>query len=103
MIPEYNSQKLNPRFSYGCSEWVTSSQIAADLYESGVKLWRKEDLIDIERQLAQSFSMKTFTVRRIDGTAVQIKNPMFRVQKPIWSVSSATTFLHSATTYRCPP
>ncbi|WEW60803.1 hypothetical protein PRK78_006291 [Emydomyces testavorans] len=69
---------------YGCSKWRTSSQRAADLYNSGVKLWRKEDLTDIEQQLAQSLTTEKFTVRRLDGSLIYIKNPMFGVQKPIW-------------------
>ena len=77
-------QLLEPLLEYGCSNWKTSSQRAADLYDSGVKLWRKEDLVDIEQQLAQSFTAKKFTVRRIDDSVVHIKNPMFGVQKPIW-------------------
>ncbi|KAI2468621.1 hypothetical protein F4781DRAFT_397279 [Annulohypoxylon bovei var. microspora] len=77
-------QVLEPLLDYGCSHWRTSSQRAADLYDSGVKLWRKEDLVDIERQLARSCTAEKFTVRRIDGSIVHIKNPMFGVQKPIW-------------------
>lgn len=72
------------RLDYGCSPWKTSSQRAAELYDSGVKLWRKEDLVDIEQQLADSFTTEDFTVRRIDGSVVYIKNPMFGVEKPIW-------------------
>ncbi|KAI0152315.1 hypothetical protein F4776DRAFT_601102 [Hypoxylon sp. NC0597] len=78
------TQNVEPLLDYGCSHWKTSSQRAADLYDSGVKLWRKEDLVDIELQLAQSCTAEKFTVRRIDGSIVHIKNPMFGVQKPIW-------------------
>ncbi|KAH8688011.1 hypothetical protein BGZ60DRAFT_466167 [Tricladium varicosporioides] len=60
------------------------SQHAADLYRSGVKLWRKEDLIDIEQQLAKACDAERFTLRRLDGSIVHIKNPMFKVMKPIW-------------------
>jgi hypothetical protein len=77
-------QVSEPCVDYRCSPWTTSSQRAADLYESGVKLWRKEDLVDIEQQLMRSFTMERFTVRRIDGTVIHIKNPMFGVPKPIW-------------------
>ncbi|KAI0810555.1 hypothetical protein GGR55DRAFT_644384 [Xylaria sp. FL0064] len=77
-------QLLEPLLDYGCSHWRTSSQRAADLYNSGVKLWRKEDLVDIEQQLARSCAAEKFTVRRIDGSIAHIKNPMFGVQKPIW-------------------
>ena len=79
-----SSQVLGPWLDCGCSPWKTSSQRAADLYDLEVKLWRKEDFIDIERQLAKSFTVEKFTVRRIDGSVVHIKNPMFGVQKPIW-------------------
>ncbi|TGJ79165.1 hypothetical protein E0Z10_g9600 [Xylaria hypoxylon] len=78
------SPLLGPLLEYGCSHWTTSSQHAADLYDSGVKLWRKEDLADIERQLAQSLTAEKFTVHRIDGSIAHIKNPMFGVRKPIW-------------------
>ena len=71
---------------YGCTHWRTSSQRAAESYDQGVNLWRREDLADIEQQLAHSRTTETFTVRRTDGSVVHIKNPMFGVQKPIWYV-----------------
>lgn len=73
-----------PWLDYGCSPWRSSSQRAADLYDSGAKLWRKEDLVDIEQQLAKSLTVEKFTVRRIDNSLVHIQNPMFGVRKPIW-------------------
>jgi hypothetical protein len=79
-------QALEPLLDYGCTHWRSSSQRAADVYRSGVKLWRKEDLLDIEQQLAQSRTTEKFTVRRIDGSVIHIKNPMFGVSKPIWCV-----------------
>ncbi|KAJ2985915.1 hypothetical protein NUW58_g5282 [Xylaria curta] len=79
-----SGQLLEPLLDYGCSHWKTSSQRAADLYDSGVKLWRKEYFVGIEQQLAQSYTSEKFTVHRIDGSIVHIKNPMFGVQKPIW-------------------
>ncbi|KAI0476883.1 hypothetical protein F4859DRAFT_514214 [Xylaria cf. heliscus] len=82
--PDRCGQLLEPLLDYGCSYWKTSSQRAADLYDSGVKLWRKEDLLDIEQQLRQSCTAEKFTVRRIDGSIVHIKNPMFGIQRPIW-------------------
>lgn len=69
---------------YGCTPWRSSSQRAADAYDQGINLWRREDLADIEQQLAQSRTAEKFTVRRTDGSVVHIKNPMFGVQKPIW-------------------
>jgi hypothetical protein len=77
-------QGSEPLLDYDSSYWKTSSQRAADLYDSGVKLWRKEDLVDIEKQLSQSSTAEKFTVRRVDGSIVHIKNPMFGVPKPIW-------------------
>jgi hypothetical protein len=71
---------------YGCSNWRISSQRASDLYISDTKLWTKEDLKDIEQQLSQSYTIDRFSVRRIDGSIVQISNPMFQVQNPIWYV-----------------
>ncbi|KAK2879968.1 hypothetical protein FQN49_000694 [Arthroderma sp. PD_2] len=79
-----SSQDSEPLLDYGCSHWRISSQRSADLYRSGAKLWRKEDLVDIEQQLAQSQITEKFTVRRIDGSVIHIKNPMFGVSKPIW-------------------
>ncbi|KAJ6130083.1 hypothetical protein N7512_002863 [Penicillium capsulatum] len=76
-------QTLGP-LDYGCTDWRISSQKAADLYSSGTKLWTKEDLQDIEQQLRQAYTMERFSVRRIDGSIVQITNPMFQVQNPIW-------------------
>ncbi|KAH7369664.1 hypothetical protein BKA65DRAFT_602361 [Rhexocercosporidium sp. MPI-PUGE-AT-0058] len=48
-----------PPLEYGCSAWRSSSQ-------------------------PQSRDIETFTVRRLDGSLVSIRNPMFKVQKPIW-------------------
>lgn len=73
---------------YGCTPWRFSSQRVADLYDSGVKLWTKTDLQDIERQLERSNEVDRFTVRGVDGRIVQIKNPLVGVQKPIWYVSA---------------
>ncbi|KAI1755799.1 hypothetical protein F4782DRAFT_538250 [Xylaria castorea] len=83
-VHDERGQLSKPLLDYGCSHWKTSSQRAADLYDSGVKLWRKEDLVDIEQQVAQSCIAEKFTVRRIDGSIVHIKNPIFGVQNPIW-------------------
>ncbi|CAG7932860.1 unnamed protein product [Penicillium olsonii] len=76
-------QTLRP-LDYGCTDWRISSQIAADLYSSGTRLWTKEVLEDIEQQLRQSYAMERFSVRRIDGSIIQISNPMFQVTNPIW-------------------
>jgi hypothetical protein len=85
--PKIENQKpLQPLLDYGCSNW--SSQRAADLYDSGVKLWRKADLRDVEQQLAQSDTNNTFTVRCIDDNMVLIQNPIVGVQRSIWSVDT---------------
>lgn len=77
-------QVPEPWLDYGCTPWRLNSQRATELYELGVKLWRREDLIDIEQQLGESFTLEKFTARRLDGGVVYIKNPMFGVLKPIW-------------------
>jgi len=78
------SRVANPLSEYNQTSWMTSSQHAADLYDLGVELWTKENLADIEKQLAESFTTEYFTVRRIDGSALHIENPMFGAKKPIW-------------------
>ncbi|KND89126.1 hypothetical protein TOPH_06197 [Tolypocladium ophioglossoides CBS 100239] len=75
---------LQPLLEYGRLPWMRSSQRAADLYNSGAKLWTKDDLSDIERQFSQCYTTKNFIVRRVDGTTVQIPNPMYGVARPIW-------------------
>jgi hypothetical protein len=83
----YETMHQTPRpLNYGCTDWRISSQRAADLYSSGTRLWTKKDLEDIEQQLRQSYTMERFSVRRIDGSIIQIYNPMFQVQNPIWYV-----------------
>lgn len=81
---------------YGCTHWRRSSQRAADSYDQGIRLWSREDLANIEQQLAQSRTAAHFTVRRTDGSVVHIKNPMFGVQRPIW-YDLATSIYDSAT------
>ncbi|TRX98428.1 hypothetical protein FHL15_000502 [Xylaria flabelliformis] len=61
------SEICEPFLQYGCSRWRQSSQCAAGLYDSGVKLWRKEELKNIEEQLAQSCTLRMFTVRSFNG------------------------------------
>lgn len=78
------SEPQPPLLDYACTQWRASSQSVADLYHSGAKLWKKSDLKDIERQLEQSYDLNRFTLRAIDDREVQIKNPMFGVERPIW-------------------
>ncbi|KAH7248383.1 hypothetical protein B0J15DRAFT_527559 [Fusarium solani] len=73
-----------PLLDYGCTPWRISSQRVADLYDSGTKFWTKSDLVDIERQLEQSATLDRFTIQCIDGKQVQVKNPLFGAEKPIW-------------------
>lgn len=84
LLTDDQGQSPEPLLDYGCTPWHLSSQRAADLYDSGAKLWTKENLREIEQQLAQSRTRDKFTVRRIDGSLVHIRNPMFGVEKPIW-------------------
>ncbi|KAL4960576.1 uncharacterized protein BDV14DRAFT_182296 [Aspergillus stella-maris] len=76
-------QTLGP-LNYGCTDWRISSQRAANLLNLGTKLWTKEDLKDIEQQLAKSYTMEEFSVHGIDGSIIKISNPMFQIQNPIW-------------------
>lgn len=73
-----------PLLDYGCTPWILSSQRVADLYASGVNMWSRTDLQNIESQLERSATLDLFTVRGVDGRVVQIKNPLFGVQSPIW-------------------
>ncbi|KAI1099979.1 hypothetical protein F4804DRAFT_63576 [Jackrogersella minutella] len=65
-------------------EAINSTQEAADLYRSSKKLWVGSDLQRIEFELSHCQSMPSFTIRRIDGSMVPIRNPMFGVTDPIW-------------------
>lgn len=97
-IPEPSHVVLN----YGCSDWKRSSQRAADLYDSGKKLWEKKYLGDIESQLASSVTIKEFTVRRIDGSLVHIQNPNYGVENPIWLVAILLIQVHPHYCLGCP-
>lgn len=66
------------------SQWVISSQRASDLYESGVKLWTKKQLRDIEQDLAETPTKVCFALSRIDGTTIHVSNPLYGVEKAIW-------------------
>lgn len=84
-------------FDYHCyPDWVTSSQKTYTLYKAGARLWRPEDLIDIEQQLEHIATAESFTLRRVDGSLVSVKNPMFRVQNPIWSVLNVPASLEGS-------
>lgn len=87
-VQEDQGLPAQPLLEYGRLPWMRSSQRATDLYNSGAKLWRKSDLEDIERQLSECYTTKNFTVRRVDGTTVQIPNPMCGVARPIWCGAS---------------
>lgn len=62
--------------------WRKSSQRAAQLYDSGIKLWNRTDLRDIEDQLATE--AREFVVRSIHGEHVSIPNIMLGAHGPIW-------------------
>ncbi|KAM3504989.1 hypothetical protein MY10362_003224 [Beauveria mimosiformis] len=69
---------------HDCTVWRASSQTASTLYEKGTKLWTRQDLTDIEEQLAGCKNRRVFTVRAIDGTTLEMANPMFGIDSPIW-------------------
>lgn len=68
----------------GHTQWTLSTQAAAELYAGGAKLWTKESLRDIEQQLAEFQTREFFTLRKLDGSTIRIKNPMFGKSDPIW-------------------
>jgi hypothetical protein len=83
--PTKFSVKHKPPQEYDCAEREESIQFASNLYDEGVKLWTKHDLLDIEQQLARCAEREYFTVHQIDGAEARIKNPMFGVTTPpIW-------------------
>ncbi|KAI0130757.1 hypothetical protein F4814DRAFT_456760 [Daldinia grandis] len=84
ILAHEDEQPIPPLLEHDCSEWKTSSQHMEDLYFSGAKLWQKIDLMDIERQLSQFRTIEKFTIRCVDRSVIHIKNPMFKVQRPIW-------------------
>jgi hypothetical protein len=70
---------------YDVAERQESIQLVSDLYDEGVKLWTKQNLLDIEQQLLQCAKLEYFTIHQIDGTEARIKNPMFGVTTPpVW-------------------
>lgn len=95
MIPGFNrspptaltNKHESPVLNYLCSVWRRSSQIAANLYNQGCKLWNKNDLQDIEQEIKQSVDRKTFTDLAIDGSngsIILIEKLNFGEQEPIW-------------------
>ncbi|SPO07514.1 uncharacterized protein DNG_10208 [Cephalotrichum gorgonifer] len=50
----------------------------------GDKFEGRRELLDIERQLEQSTTLDRFTLQCVDGKQVQVKNPLFSAQVPIW-------------------
>ncbi|KAF1969780.1 hypothetical protein BU23DRAFT_601379 [Bimuria novae-zelandiae CBS 107.79] len=79
--PQNKMSSEGPMLEYLGTDWHRSShELACNLYreyDAGVKLWTKENLRDIESQLAHSREREYFTVHLIDGTTAQIRNPMF--------------------------
>ncbi|KAF5690072.1 hypothetical protein FDENT_4102 [Fusarium denticulatum] len=73
-----------PLLEYGCSPWRESSQVAATLYDEGRKLWTREDLRDIEKQIEQSIDQRVFSVRSMTGDVLHIRNLNFGKANPIW-------------------
>lgn len=68
----------------GYTQWTLSTQAAAELYAKGAKLWTKESLRDIEQQLAEFRTREFFTLRKLDGSTIRVRNPMFGKSDPIW-------------------
>ncbi|KAI1208189.1 uncharacterized protein F4807DRAFT_461915 [Annulohypoxylon truncatum] len=66
------------------SKLIENTQSAIELYRSGQKLWIGRDLERIEYELAHCRTTPSFTIRRIDGSTISVKNPMFGVVNPIW-------------------
>ncbi|KAL3478925.1 hypothetical protein BJX99DRAFT_255931 [Aspergillus californicus] len=75
----------SPLFGQQLQDHATNSsqRVAAALYSSGTRLFTKKDLEDIEQQLRQSYTMKRFSLRQINGRIIQISNPMFQAKNPI--------------------
>ncbi|PNH44497.1 hypothetical protein VD0004_g3162 [Verticillium dahliae] len=74
-----------PSFDHPSSQWIRSSQRAADLYDKGIKFYRKEDLVNIEKEVSESYIREFFNLPRIDGTVLRMRNPLHGVLKPIWN------------------
>lgn len=82
--PTVKAEACLLQHNHDCTVWRESSQTAFNLYADGVKLWTKNDLLDIEHQLSESKQRKFFTVRLINGTILKTGNPMFDQESPIW-------------------
>jgi len=65
-------------------KWIASTQKAAELYDAGEKIWHRQTLLDIERQLTESRTLKKFIVPCLDGSLISIPNPTYGHNKPIW-------------------
>ncbi|KAJ6008504.1 hypothetical protein N7540_012480 [Penicillium herquei] len=66
------------------SSWMLKIQWATELYRAGTKLWTKEDIRDIEQQLTNCCLMPRFSVRQLDGRIIEVVNPIYQVENPIW-------------------
>ncbi|KAI4871196.1 hypothetical protein F4820DRAFT_463375 [Hypoxylon rubiginosum] len=63
---------------------IEATQKSADLYRSGARLYVRSDLERIENELSHCQTTPSFTIRRIDGSTVSVKNPMYGVSQPMW-------------------
>ncbi|KAI1777199.1 hypothetical protein F4818DRAFT_457133 [Hypoxylon cercidicola] len=63
---------------------IEATQKSADLYHSGAKLYVGGDLERVEHELCHYQNTPFFTIRRIDGSRVSVKNPMYGVSRPMW-------------------
>ncbi|KAG7153076.1 hypothetical protein HYQ46_000131 [Verticillium longisporum] len=68
--PHSRETKPLPSFDHPTSQWIRSSQCAADLYDKGIKFYRKEDLVNIEKKVSESYVREFFNLPRIDGTVL---------------------------------
>ncbi|RNJ60170.1 hypothetical protein D7B24_009201 [Verticillium nonalfalfae] len=74
-------------FDHPSSQWIRNSHRAADLYDKGIKFYRKEDLVNIEKEVSEYYVREFFNLPRIDWTVLRMRNPLHGVLKPIWRVS----------------
>lgn len=82
--PNVEPLPLEPLPHVITSKIVETTQSAIEWYRRGAKLWRRYDLEQIERELANYQTVKAFTIRRIDGVVISIENPMHGIVNPIW-------------------
>ncbi|KAI0846368.1 hypothetical protein F5Y00DRAFT_144559 [Daldinia vernicosa] len=63
---------------------IENTQKIADLYDSGKQIWIRSDFERIEHELMHWRTQPSFNIRRVDGSVVSIRNPMFGISDPVW-------------------